>query len=194
MTVPVGSPEKFRSAGSLDAQQQIPCLDEHGRLYRAGKLEAHILGLHHLAVSVFLFDDQGRLLVQRRAQTKYHSPGQWANTCCSHPHMGESLAACAARRTTEELGLREPFPFVLHQGRTIDYKADVGGGLIENERVTFFTARVTGKHPVMEPNPAEVAETRWITADMALEEVAKRPETFAPWFRIYMTRFPGFSF
>jgi len=77
----------------------------NGVLTPVGKLEAHQRGLRHKAVSVFVLcgDD---LLIQRRAMGKYHTPGLWANTCCTHPHWGEAPEACAQRRLRQELGVQ----------------------------------------------------------------------------------------
>ncbi|MEM9778369.1 MAG: NUDIX domain-containing protein, partial [Pseudomonadota bacterium] len=81
--------------------QMIPAWVE-GELTPVGKLEAHERGLRHPAVSVFVMDGD-RILLQQRALSKYHTPGLWANTCCTHPHWGEDPADCANRRLTEEL-------------------------------------------------------------------------------------------
>src|SRR5690242_12083018 len=85
----------------------------------AEKLSAHQQpGRLHRAFSVFLFDQQGRLLLQRRALGKYHSPGVWSNTCCGHPYPGEAPFAAAARRTYEELGVS---PSLLAEAGTVRY-------------------------------------------------------------------------
>ena len=111
----------------------IPAIADDGSLYRIGKLEAHRLGARHLAVSVFVFSGD-RLLIQRRADHKYHCGGQWANTCCTHPHWGELPERCAQRRLFEEVGLQPP----LEPRAVVEYRADVGNGLIEHERVHVF--------------------------------------------------------
>ena len=80
-----------------------------GRLVPVDKLEVHRRGLRHPAVSVFLLDGE-RTLIQRRALGKYHTPGLWANACCTHPRWGEEPAACALRRLREELGVARPRP------------------------------------------------------------------------------------
>ena len=75
-----------------------------GALVAMDKLAVHRLGLRHPAGSVFVLRG-GDVLLQRRAAGKYHTPGLWANTCCTHPHWGEAAADCAARRLREELGI-----------------------------------------------------------------------------------------
>src|SRR5919205_4313288 len=93
------------------------------------KLQAHVEGALHRAVSVFVFDGGGRLLLQKRAPTKYHSAGLWSNTACGHPRPGESTLAAARRRLREEMGfdceLREAFQFL--------YRAELDGELVEHE-------------------------------------------------------------
>ena len=74
------------------------------------KLKAHELGLLHRAFSIFLFNNQGELLLQQRAKDKYHSPGLWTNTCCSHPHFGEETKSAVYRRLQEEMGMGPPVP------------------------------------------------------------------------------------
>ncbi len=163
----------------------IPAIAEDGTLYPVGKLEAHERGLLHQAISIFLFHGD-RLLLQRRASGKYHCPGLWANTCCSHPHWGESVEACAHRRLREELGLSAPLRAV---GET-RYRAPVGGGLTEHEHVHLFVGRLESESPRMAPNPEEVSETRFAGAASLQKELNEAPDGLAPWFRIYLSRWP----
>lgn len=147
------------------------------------KLEVHRRGVRHPAVSVFVLDHTGRVLIQRRALAKYHTPGLWANTCCTHPHWGEAPQICAIRRLREELGIDG---LTLRPVGTVEYRADVGNGLTEHEVVSIFAGIAPESLPVA-PDPAEVAETRWIAPDDLLDEIAAAPERFTPWLRIYMT-------
>ncbi len=167
----------------------IPAVAGDGSLYPVEKMAAHTQGLLHLAVSVFVFDGD-LLLIQKRAATKYHCGGQWANTCCSHPHWDESIEACAERRLQEELGFT--LPLARHQ--TVEYEASVGEGLSEHERVTLFSAEADRASLAVEPNPEEVDAVRWIGPEDLRREVAKTPDAFTPWFRIYLERFPGLKF
>jgi len=167
----------------------IPAIAGDGTLYPVEKMAAHVQGVLHLAVSVFVFDGDS-LLIQQRARSKYHCGGQWANTCCSHPHWDETVEACAERRLQEELGFS--LPLTRHQ--TVDYKADVGGGLSEHERVTLFTAHVDRGCLKIRPNPDEVEAVRWISPEDLRREAAETPEAFTPWFRIYLDRFPELRF
>lgn len=168
----------------------IPAIAADGSLFPMEKLRAHREGVLHLAVSVFVFDEKGRLLLQQRAAEKYHSPGQWANTCCTHPHWEEDLHACASRRLEEELGFVTP----LLRGQNIEYRASVGGGLVEHERVTMFTGSINGRTQAIEPAPGEVAATRWLSRDELRREIQETPDAFTPWLRIYVDRFPDLDF
>lgn len=167
----------------------IPGIAEDGSLYPIEKLEAHRRGALHLAVSIFVFSGDA-LLIQRRAEGKYHCPGLWANSCCTHPHWGEKAAPAAARRLREELGISVP----IAERRVVEYSADVGGGLRENERVHMFRADADSATLVLDPDPSEVAATRWVTATELRAEIGAAPETFTPWFRIYLERYPDLSF
>lgn len=152
-----------------------------GTLQPVEKLHAHIAGLRHKAVSMFVMCDDA-ILLQRRALGKYHTPGLWANTCCTHPHWDENPATCATRRLTEELGISGLN--LVHRG-IIEYRADVGGDMIEHEVVDLFTAQAN-RDLTMTLNPDEVAEIAWVTiADLHLQ-VAADPDQFTPWLSIYL--------
>jgi isopentenyl-diphosphate Delta-isomerase len=141
------------------------------------KHAAHLDGLLHRAFSVFLFDDAGRMLLQRRAHDKYHSGGLWSNTCCSHPRPGEETAAAAQRRLLEEMGVLCP----LHHAFSFIYRADVGGGLTEHEYDHVFLGRFNGEPA---PDNAEVGAWRWVAAGALRREVESHPDHFTHWFHI----------
>lgn len=153
-----------------------------GQLVPVGKLEVHQRGLRHKAVSVFVID-AGKVLIQRRALSKYHTPGLWANTCCTHPRWTEDAAACAVRRLREELGITGLFPAFADR---VEYRADVGGGLIEHELVDIFVAEA-GAGLGVQPDPDEVMDTRWVDLYDLSAEVLRTPAKFTPWLKIYMT-------
>lgn len=161
-------------------QVMIPSWVE-GDLRPVDKLEVHLQGLKHKAVSVFLICGD-HLLIQRRALEKYHTPGLWANTCCTHPFWDEAPLDCAHRRLEQELGLVQ---IPLHLRSNVEYRADVGGGMIEHEVVDIFVGQVE-QQIAPRPNPAEVMDTRWIAMPDLLAEVAREPERFTPWMRIYL--------
>ena len=153
-----------------------------GVLMPMDKLEVHQKGIRHKAVSVFVMDGTS-VLIQRRALSKYHTPGLWANTCCTHPYWDEDAAICAVRRLEDELGITGVQPKFRDQ---IEYRADVGDGMIEHEVVDLFVASSTVKTIRLDPNPEEVADTRWVDIYDLAKEVAQNPETFTPWLRIYL--------
>jgi isopentenyl-diphosphate delta-isomerase len=152
-----------------------------GTLVPVDKLEVHRRGLRHPAVSVFVLAGD-RTLIQRRALGKYHTPGLWANACCTHPRWGEADAHCAVRRLREELGITGITP--IPRGR-VAYRADVGRGMSENEEVALFTVEAAPGLRVA-PDPAEVMAVRWIGLRELRDEVAARPGSFTPWLRIYL--------
>ncbi|MDF3349938.1 isopentenyl-diphosphate Delta-isomerase [Sulfitobacter sp. KE34] len=157
-----------------------------GTLQPVEKLAAHERGLRHMAVSVFVISD-GKLLMQQRALGKYHTPGLWANTCCTHPHWDEPPEDCAARRLDEELGITGLA--LQHRGR-VEYRADVGGGLIEHEVVEVYLAHAAPDLTITE-NPDEVMATRWITLGDLHADLAQHPDAYTPWLRIYMAEHEG---
>lgn len=160
-----------------------------GTLQPVEKLDAHLRGLRHKAVSVFVMADDA-MLIQRRALGKYHTPGLWANTCCTHPEWDEADAACVTRRLGEELGITGAE--AKHRGQ-VEYRADVGGGLTEHELVEVFVVQATLQLPLA-LNPDEVMDARWITLDALRAEIAATPDIFTPWLRIYMEQHSALIF
>ena len=154
-----------------------------GALVAVEKLDAHRRGLRHKAVSVFVVHGE-EVLIQRRALGKYHTPGLWANTVCTHPAWEESALDCAHRRLDEELGITG---LALQHRDRIEYRADVGDGMVEHELVDIFLARVTGRVP-LRPNPAEVMAVDWVAKDELIRRVAQVPARYTPWLRIYLDR------
>ncbi len=152
-----------------------------GLLQPVEKLEVHRRGLRHKAVSVFVCRNE-ELLLQRRALGKYHTPGLWANACCTHPEWDESGIHCATRRLREELGIEGLTCDFRDQ---IEYRADVGNGMIEHEVVDVFLAEADDDLTIA-PNPDEVMDTRWISLAELVTEIGQKPETFTPWVRIYL--------
>lgn len=146
------------------------------------KQEAHVAGVLHRAFSVFIFNDKGELLIQQRAFEKYHTPGKWTNTCCSHPREGETYEEGASRRLQEEMGFTCPIEYQFN----FIYKADVGQGLTEHELDHVFKG-VYNEEPVI--NPKEVAAYKWIDFDELQQDVQNNPEEYTPWFRIILKEY-----
>ncbi|MEM6637835.1 MAG: isopentenyl-diphosphate Delta-isomerase [Pseudomonadota bacterium] len=153
----------------------------NGTLIPVEKLDVHRRGLKHKAVSVFVLNGD-KVLIQRRALGKYHTPGLWANTCCTHPDWDEPSGDCAVRRLRQELGIEGLVPALRD---TVEYRADVGGGLIEHEVVDIFTADAPS-NLLIEPNPDEVMEVRWTGIYDLAAEVGRHKDRFTPWLRIYL--------
>lgn len=152
-----------------------------GTLQPVEKLAAHERGLKHKAVSVFVVSGE-HILIQQRAMCKYHTPGLWANSCCTHPEWDEASKVCADRRVNEELGITG----LNYEYRgEVEYRADVGGGLIEHEVVQVYIAHAS-RDMEFTVNPDEVMATRWISTEVLRRELAVEPEKFTPWLRIYM--------
>lgn len=152
-----------------------------GVLTPVEKLEVHQRGLRHMAVSVFVMNGP-ETLIQRRALGKYHTPGLWANTCCTHPRWGEAPADCAARRLREELGITG---LDLRRAGGIEYRADVGRHLIEHEVVDLFVAHAADTL-VLRPDPDEVMDTAWLPLAELAQQIHAQPARFTPWLRIYL--------
>ena len=162
---------------ATDTEILLELVDEQGRtIGTAEKLSAHQApGQLHRAFSVFLFDTEGRMLLQQRALGKYHSPGVWSNTCCGHPYPGETPFAAAARRTAEELGAA---PVRLQAAGTVTYHhPDEATGLVEREYNHLFVGIAAADQ---HPDPSEVAAVRLVTAAELAALRAAKP--FSVWF------------
>ncbi|MGD0331216.1 MAG: isopentenyl-diphosphate Delta-isomerase [Nitrososphaeria archaeon] len=148
------------------------------------KMKAHQKGQLHRAFSIFIFSMNGDMLLQRRAEEKYHSGGLWTNACCSHPRPGENLEQATHRRLKEELG----FDCKLKKRTHFIYKAKLDHGLTEHEFDHVFIGRYDGK---ISPNRDEVSDVRWVSLEALGEEVNKSPNEFTEWFKIAFAKFFG---
>ncbi len=161
-------------------QESLILVDARNRAIGCGEKRAvHEAGLRHRAFSIFLVDAAGRLLLQQRARSKYHSGGLWANSCCGHPRCGETTRRAAERRLGEELGVRVPLQFRFHAR----YRAELDHGLTEDEFVYIYFGRAPA---VLAPDPAEVAALEWTTLAALERAIARRPERYAAWLRRYL--------
>ena len=165
------------------SEEEVILVDAEDRaIGSAGKLAAHLENLRHRAISVLVFDRAGRMLLQRRADAKYHSPGLWSNACCTHPRHGEEPAVAAGRRLREEMGISLPLAFA---GR-FAYEAPVGAELWENEIVHVFTGTHDGTHDgEILPDPDEVGAFGWHEVEALRADIAARGALYTPWFRLY---------
>ena len=167
------------------AHQLIPAWID-GVLTPVAKLDVHHRGLKHPAVSVFVMRGQD-ILIQRRALTKYHTPGLWANTCCTHPLWGEAPGDCAIRRLEQELGITGLSPNFRDR---VEYRTELGNGMTEHEDVDIFVVEAPTDLAVT-ANPDEVMDTRWIGIYDLAAETRRHPDRHTPWLTIYMDRHMG---
>ena len=141
------------------------------------KLEAHQKGLLHRAFSVFIFNSDYKLLLQKRASSKYHSGGLWTNTCCSHPRDGEDTIDAANRRLNEEMGiktsLRKVFDFI--------YTAELDNNLIENEFDHVFYG-VYDIDPIINKDEAE--DFKWVNIETLKNDIENNKDQYTVWFKI----------
>jgi isopentenyl-diphosphate delta-isomerase len=145
------------------------------------KLKTHQEGRLHRAFSIFIFNSKRELLLQKRSSSKYHSPGVWTNTCCSHPRPGETIEEASHRRLKEEMGfdteLKEIFSFI--------YRHEFENGLIENE---FDHALIGFYDDEVSFNKGEVEEVMWVKQDKLKEMVENNPKAFSAWFLLSYER------
>ena len=146
------------------------------------KLEAHIRGILHRAFSVLIFNKNGELLIQQRALNKYHTPGLWSNTCCSHQIDGETNIEAGKRRLFEEMG----FEVELYNFDSFIYNAYFENGLIEHEFDHILVGIFDGT-PLINKN--EVNDYKWITFDKLQNEIYSSPQNYTVWFRIIFEKY-----
>ena len=146
------------------------------------KMEAHEKALLHRAFSVFIFNKDNKLMLQQRALTKYHSPGLWTNTCCSHQREGETNIEAGKRRLQEEMGfvvdLKETIAFI--------YKAPFDNGLTEYEYDHVLLGTYNGKPNI---NTEEVADWKWMPLEDVKVDISLHPEHYTAWFKVIFEKF-----
>lgn len=162
----------------MEDKQFLILVDENDQPW--GKLEkelVHQLGLLHRAFSIFIFNSKGELLLQQRADNKYHSGGLWTNTCCSHPRFGEDLTDALSRRLNEEMGMKskvEPaFNFV--------YKTNFENGLTEHEFDHVFFG-VSDEFPI--PEKSEVKNWKYMNLKLLEKDIEQNPHNYTSWLKI----------
>ena len=146
------------------------------------KMEAHEKAILHRAFSVFILNKEGQLMLQQRALSKYHSPGLWTNTCCSHQRLGETNLEAGTRRLQEEMGFKTP----LEELFSFIYKAQFDNGLTEHE----FDHVILGYYdsePII--NREEVANWKWMNLEEIITEIKTTPDNYTAWFKIIFDRF-----
>ena len=158
----------------VDSQDQI--------LGTMPKMEAHEKGILHRAFSVFILDYKNKILLQKRALSKYHSPGLWTNTCCSHQRLNETSLQAGNRRLIEEMGI----DLELKEIFTFKYKAPFSNGLTENE-LDHVLIGYTERNPII--NPDEVSDWKWVDIELIHQDLALNPKNYTIWFKIVFVVF-----
>jgi isopentenyl-diphosphate delta-isomerase len=161
------------------AEEKIILVDENNRATgSAEKTIVHRRGLLHRAFSIFLLDDHGRIVLQRRNPYKYHSGGLWANSCCGHPRPGERTMPAARRRLYEELGTASALRF----GFFARYHAELDHGMHENEFVYVYFGQLNG---TLAPDPSEIADIALLSPGEIVARIKRQPAAFTFWLKHY---------
>lgn len=145
------------------------------------KIQAHREGKLHRAFSIFIFNSKGKLLLQQRKRTKYHSGGLWTNTVCSHPRPNETYLQAVHRRLKEEMGFDCPVKKQL----CFIYDTGFQNGLTENEHDCVFVGRYDGKP---KPNPKEIMALKWISVPGLKKDITKHPSKYSVWLKIALPK------
>ncbi len=166
----------------MKTQEYLTLVDENDReIGTEEKWITHKRGQLHRAVSVFLFNENGQMMIQQRALSKYHSGGLWSNACCGHPRPGESPSRAAERRLWEEMGIRceleKAFDFI--------YKAPLDNGLTEYEFDHVFVGEFAGD---ANPDPLEVCAWKWVDIPVLMQDITSHPENYTFWFKYMLDR------
>ena len=167
---------------ALQEEQVILVNEKDEQIGLMPKQEAHEKGVLHRAFSVFIFNDNGELMLQQRALHKYHSPGLWTNTCCSHQRDGETTLEAGKRRLEEEMG----FSTDLKVTTTFIYKSPFDNGLTEHELDHILVGTY---NEVPNINLDEVASWKWMPLEKVKEDVINSPDQYTAWFKIIFDKF-----
>ena len=146
------------------------------------KMEAHHKGKLHRAFSIIIFNSERKILLQKRASTKYHTPNLWSNTCCSHQRDGEDNINAGKRRLNEEMG----FVTNLYNFSSFIYRVEFPNGLIEHENDHIMLGFFDG---TPKPNPNEVDDWKWIDIDILTQDMNLNPNHYTAWFIIIMNNY-----
>ncbi|MFI2743111.1 isopentenyl-diphosphate Delta-isomerase [Zhouia sp. PK063] len=164
-------------------EEQVILVDENDKqIGLMPKMEAHEKGLLHRAFSVFVFNDKGETMVQQRALNKYHSPGLWTNTCCSHQREGETNIEAGKRRLMEEMG----FSTDLEESISFIYHAPFDNGLSEHEYDYILLGKYNDEPKI---NTEEVASWKWMSLEDLKEDITANPSIYTAWFKIIFDKF-----
>lgn len=163
----------------FEGQEELLILvdEEDNKIGIQDKLSVHLEGILHRAFSVFIFNSNNELLLQQRSNIKYHSPGLWTNTCCSHPRPGESTIEACNRRLLEEMGMKANLNFLF----SFLYKFEFSNGLTEHE---FDHVYIGKTDSIPQINPKEVNDWKYISLSNLENEIIQNPDSYTPWLKI----------
>ncbi|NVO21605.1 MAG: isopentenyl-diphosphate Delta-isomerase [Bacteroidetes bacterium] len=166
----------------MTEEEKVVLVDENDHtIGEMEKMAAHRSGALHRAVSILVFNNRNELMLQQRALSKYHSPGLWTNTCCSHPHPGEPTPQAAHRRLKEEMG----FECQLNKVFDFTYKAEFENGLTEHEFDHVYVGYYD-RDPVLNPDEAEAF--KWMSVRSILQDMRAQQEKYTVWFHLIMQK------
>ena len=164
-------------------QENVVLVDSNNnKLGLMPKMEAHIKGILHRAFSVIIFNNNGDIMLQKRARTKYHTPGLWSNTCCSHQRDNEDNITAGKRRLYEEMG----FTTQLQNFDSFIYKVSFSNGLIEHEFDHILTGIYNG---IPNLNKKEVDQWKWVSIDYLYHDINNNPDNYTAWFKIIINKY-----
>ena len=146
------------------------------------KMRIHLEGIKHRAFSVFIYNKYGQLLLQKRANIKYHSANLWSNSCCGHPISSKPIIEAAKRRLYQELG----FTCDLIKVTEISYNLPMENGMYENEYTHVFAGEYSGD---IIPNHLEVSEVEWVEVDSLKQKLEDSPQSYSKWFQLYIKKY-----
>ena len=167
----------------MKQEEQVVLVDISDRVQGvASKIYVHTDALLHRAFSVMIYNYKGELLLQKRADCKYHSAGLWTNSCCGHPKEDETPEKAARRRLYEELG----FTCDLQKTTELSYFLSLNDNMYENEYTHIFSGIYEG---TIIPNDNEVSDINWIKPDLLLRKVSDNPQLYSRWLRLYLEEY-----
>lgn len=157
--------------------EQIILVDKNDEQIGTGeKLDVHKKGLLHRAFSIYIFNTENKLMLQKRTSDKYHCGGLWTNTTCSHPRMGEKMEDAIHRRLQEEMG----FDTELEKVTEFIYKVPFDNGLTEHEYLHVYFGRY---NQPPDPNPKEAEDWKWITISDLEKAIETEKDSYTYWMK-----------
>jgi 15-cis-phytoene synthase len=166
----------------INSMNKVILVNEHDQQTgEMDKMEAHEKNLLHRAFSIFIFNPQGKMLLQQRAKSKYHSGGLWTNACCSHPMPGETTLQAANRRLMQEMG----FTTKLTKAFSFTYNTSFSNGLHEHEYDHVYTGVYDAE---IIPDTDEVMNYCYKTIPEIQSDIAQKPAMYTEWFKIALPK------